>query len=138
MLCSLLPDERLHKGFEGTGPGQCGGAAERPQVSLSPRGSESFRFLVDLDVVLTGIEELEHQAQPLAYFNTFILSNNMLRLVPFLSAPFYRWKILRFREVKDLITSSYMALRSWLDSPVKAASQVSLPPSPLAPIPGCP
>lgn len=38
MLCSLPPDERLHKGFEGTGPGQCGGAAECPQVSLHPRG----------------------------------------------------------------------------------------------------
>lgn len=36
MLCFLLPDERLHKGFEGTGPGQCGGAAECPQVSLRP------------------------------------------------------------------------------------------------------
>lgn len=56
MLCSLLLDERLHKGFEGTGPRQCGGAAECPQVSLSPGGSQSFRFLVDIDVVLTGIE----------------------------------------------------------------------------------
>lgn len=38
MLFFFLPDERLHKGFEGTGPGQCGGAAECPQVSLCPVG----------------------------------------------------------------------------------------------------
>jgi hypothetical protein len=32
-LCFLLLDERLHKGIEGTGPRQRGGAAECPQVS---------------------------------------------------------------------------------------------------------
>lgn len=35
MLCVLFPDERLHKGVEGTGPRQCGRAAECSQVSLS-------------------------------------------------------------------------------------------------------
>lgn len=35
ILCILLPDERLHKGVEGTGPRQCGRAPECSQVSLS-------------------------------------------------------------------------------------------------------
>lgn len=35
VLYVLLPDERLHKGVEGTGPRQCGRAAECSQVSLS-------------------------------------------------------------------------------------------------------
>lgn len=37
--CAFSPDERLHKGFEGAGPGQCGGAAECAQVSLRPGGA---------------------------------------------------------------------------------------------------
>lgn len=35
VLYFLLPDERLHKGVEGTGPRQCGRPAECAQVSLS-------------------------------------------------------------------------------------------------------
>ena len=41
VLCLLL-DERLYKGVEGTGPRQCGGAAERPQVSLGPVGQPTL------------------------------------------------------------------------------------------------
>lgn len=80
MLCFLFADERLHKGFKGTGPRQRGGAAECPQVSLSP---QPFGAPSNSDVLRDQV--LEHQAWPPACLHKFNLANNQLKTAPFFS-----------------------------------------------------
>lgn len=70
----FLLDERLHKGLEGTGPRQRGGAAECPQVSLSPvvtyQGSQPLRSIAHVHAVPTESEGRSARLTPCMFEHT--------------------------------------------------------------------